>query len=131
MGGKMGGYEELKTQLERAGIPYGKPSPGYYERREIKEVHSVEKLKRVKHKGMYRYNFKIKCKERPGHLPTFIDKEYGFKELYKFIKSKPGLDKELGLDEYDMKNLSEGKKVKSFSWMNADDDSTMMELWSL
>lgn len=56
------------------------------------------------------------------------DKERGFKELYEYIKSKPGLDKILGFDEYDMKRLSKGEETKHLSWDSFDQPKGIMQL---
>ncbi|MGF9766894.1 hypothetical protein [Bacillus albus] len=127
--GKMGGYEDRRERLKKAGIEYGLPSPGFYEGREVKEAQSVEELKKIKHPkygSVYLYNFKVK-----GNFRSVSDQERGFKELYEFIASRTGLDKELGLDQYEMKRLSEGKEVKTFSWEGLEDGENDVDYFKI
>ncbi|MBG9541068.1 hypothetical protein ABE42_40500 [Bacillus thuringiensis] len=72
------------------------------------------------------YNFKVK-----GNFRSVSDQERGFKELYEFIASRTGLDKELGLDQYEMKRLSEGKEVKTFSWEGLEDGENDIDYFKI
>jgi len=105
--------ERLREQLEAKGIYEDDSYEVYLRYKERNTINAVadEKLSRLKEPGFYYYNFKIK-----GNAMYNPDKIRDFKELYTYIKSKPGLDKELGFNEYDLERLSKGEETKHLSW---------------
>ena len=97
----------------------------FHEARKVNSVTDSE-FRRTKVTPYYYYNFFVK-----GGATNVASQENAFRELGKFFEERPALAKKVGLNEFDIPTLLEGRETRGFIFHNKEGESGVMQLMSI